>query len=98
MRIDAGNLQRASELQTVERNEARSQTREAEAAAGNDTANLASGQNRVRSLAAAVNQYPEVRQQKVIALAEKVRSGTYDANPRQTAEALMSAMAMQPAA
>jgi len=63
-----------------------------------DTSKLSSGQANVPALAAAVNQLPEIRQQKVAALAQQVRSGTYSPPPEQSAEALMSHMLVSSAA
>ena len=99
MRIDATNLPGPSQLKTAERSETRAQMRAAEGAGSSDTASLSSGQHRVESLVATVvGQYPEVRQHKVAALAEKVRNGSYDASASRTAETLMAAMVIQPAA
>jgi negative regulator of flagellin synthesis FlgM len=59
---------------------------------GNDTAELSTDQVRVQSLAAEVNQLPEVRQEKVAALSSAVREGTYNVSPEQTAEAMVAEM------
>ena len=42
------------------------------------------------ALTAAVSQFPEVRQEKVAALAEQLRAGTYDLSPQKTAEAMLA--------
>jgi len=42
------------------------------------------------ALMAAVSQFPEVRQEKVAALAEQLRAGTYDLSPQKTAEAMLA--------
>jgi len=63
-----------------------------------DVAQLSSDHVRVQALTAAVSQLPEVRQEKVAALAQLVRSGTYSVTPQQTAEALISYMNLRPAA
>ncbi len=63
-----------------------------------DTSNLSSGQADVPALSAAVNQLPEIRQEKVAALAQQVSGGTYSPPPEQSAEALMSHMLVSAAA
>jgi flagellar biosynthesis anti-sigma factor FlgM len=63
-----------------------------------DTAKLSSGQATVAALAAQVNEAPEIRQDKVSALAELVRSGNYRVTPEQTADALVAHMTLAPAA
>lgn len=94
MRIDP-NL-RAQSAQ--ESNEAASNARGGGAAAAtgselaNDTAQLSLDQARVQSLAAQVNNTPEIRQEKVAALGQVVRNGSYEVTPQQTAEAVVSEM------
>lgn len=44
------------------------------------------------ALTAAVGQVPEVRQEKIAALAEQLRNGTYETSARQTAEAMVAQM------
>lgn len=44
------------------------------------------------ALTAAVGQVPEVRQEKVAALAEQLRSGTYEVSAGRTAEAMVAQM------
>jgi len=63
-----------------------------------DTSALSSGGSNVLALAAAVNQLPDVRQDKVAALAQQVRGGTYSPQPEQSAAALMSFMLLPSAA
>lgn len=63
-----------------------------------DTSRLTSNGATVTVLAAAVSQFPEVRQAKVAALAQQVRSGSYSPSPEQSAEALMSEMQLPTAA
>lgn len=63
-----------------------------------DTTKLSSGQANVPALAAAVNQLPEIRQERVAALAQQVHGGTYTPQPERSAEALMSHMLLSSAA
>lgn len=65
---------------------------------GADVAQLSTDYARVQALAAAVSQVPEVRQDKVAALAEMVHSGIYAVTPEQTADAMLSEMAGRAAA
>jgi len=58
-----------------------------------DVARLSPDYVRAQALTAAVSQLPEVRQDKVAALTQLVRSGHYAVSPEQTAEALLSHMA-----
>jgi len=53
---------------------------------------------RAQALTTALSQLPDVRQEKVAALAAMVRSGNYAVTPEQTAEALISHMAGHAAA
>ena len=62
-----------------------------------DTANL-SGRINPQALTAALSQIADHRQDKVAALAEKVRNGSYRVDPKQTAEALISQMIVTTAA
>src|SRR5579863_3358399 len=48
-----------------------------------NAAEYSSNQSQVQALIAQVNQLPEVRQQKVEALAQAVRQGKYDVQPQQ---------------
>jgi len=57
-----------------------------------DTAKLSTSQSAVQALAAKVNDVPEVRQERVAALAGAIRDGSYQVTPEQTAEALMAHM------
>jgi flagellar biosynthesis anti-sigma factor FlgM len=49
-------------------------------------------ESRAQSLSAAAGELPEVRQERVAALAQRVSSGTYAVTAEQTAEALMAHM------
>lgn len=62
-----------------------------------DTATL-SGQDTLAALSAQVNQAPEIRQDRVVALAELVRTGNYAVTPRQTADAVIAHMTLTSAA
>lgn len=61
-----------------------------------DTAKLSTGQSAVQALAAKVNELPEVRQDRVAALASAIRNGSYQVTPEQTADALMVHMVQGP--
>lgn len=65
---------------------------------GGDTAKLSQDQGRVQELASQVNQLPEIRQDKVSALQRALENGTYGVTSGQTAEALISALQIRPAA
>jgi flagellar biosynthesis anti-sigma factor FlgM len=67
-------------------------------ARGTDTAQLSTDQARVQALAAQVNALPEIRQEKVAALGQAVRDGSYQVSPEQTADALISEMLSHSAA
>ncbi|HXZ32745.1 MAG TPA: flagellar biosynthesis anti-sigma factor FlgM [Terriglobales bacterium] len=75
---------------------ANSRLRSASAPVGNeapsDVARFSPDYVRVQTLAAAVGQLPEVRQDKVSALSEAVRGGLYAVTSEQTAAALVSHM------
>jgi flagellar biosynthesis anti-sigma factor FlgM len=60
--------------------------------AGDDNTSLSFDSTRVASLTAAVRQLPEVREEKVTALAALVRQGSYQVPTQQLAEALMNNM------
>ena len=94
----------------IDLNAAATQLRDAEqlsrgrsTAAGNseqtsaDAANLTSQQGWAMQISAGA-QFPEIRQEKVAALAQMVRNGTYAVSSEQTADALMSQMRQLPAA
>jgi flagellar biosynthesis anti-sigma factor FlgM len=57
-----------------------------------DVAKLSPDYVRAQALAAAVSELPEIRQDKVAALSEMIRSGNYAVTPEQTAEAMVSHM------
>jgi|SRR5208282_5001697 flagellar biosynthesis anti-sigma factor FlgM len=66
--------------------------------AGADTAKFSGDQGRVQELASQVNQFPEIRQDKVAALQRSMQDGSYEVTPSQSAEALISAMQIRSAA
>lgn len=67
-------------------------------ALGSDTARLSTDQARVASLAAQVNNLPEVRQQKVEALRRVIGDGSYQVTPEQTADAILAEIQIPSAA
>lgn len=63
-----------------------------------DVANPSAHYVRTHEVTAALSQLPDVRQEKVSALAEMVRSGNYAVTAEQTAEAMISHMVSRAAA
>lgn len=63
-----------------------------------DTAKFSSDCARVLALASQAAQAPGIRQQKIAQLSALVRVGNYSADAKQTAAALLSHMAGEPAA
>jgi len=63
-----------------------------------DVAKLSRDYVRAQALTESVNQVPEIRQEKVAALAQLIRNGNYAVTPEQTAAALLSHMAGRAAA
>ena len=55
-----------------------------------DTAQLSGDQVRVQALTAQAIAVPEIRQEKVTALGQAVRNGSYHVSPELTAEAVIS--------
>jgi flagellar biosynthesis anti-sigma factor FlgM len=66
--------------------------------AGADTTKLSQDAGRVQDLAAQVNQFPEIRQDKVAALQQAIKDGSYSVTAAQSAEALISAIQIRSAA
>ena len=62
-----------------------------------DQALLSLDRGKVQALEAKVMSAPEIRQERVEALRNQIQSGTYQAPPEQTAEAMLSEMAAQSA-
>lgn len=65
---------------------------------GTDTAKLSQDQGRVQDLASQVQQFPEIRQDKVAALQQAIKEGSYSVTAAQSADALISAMQIRSAA
>lgn len=63
-----------------------------------DVANPSADYVRAQALTVTLSQLPEMRQEKVAALAELVRSGNYAVSSEQTAEALMAHLSGRAAA
>lgn len=63
-----------------------------------DRAQLSTDQATIQALSAAVLQLPEIRQEKVTALAEQVQKGSYAVPAKQTGEALLTALTTSRAA
>jgi|SRR5580698_2063850 flagellar biosynthesis anti-sigma factor FlgM len=63
-----------------------------------DSAQLSTDHVKVQALSAAVLQLPEIRQEKVAALAAQVQTGNYQVGAQQTAEALLTALTTNRAA
>jgi flagellar biosynthesis anti-sigma factor FlgM len=55
-----------------------------------DPSEFLSAQSRAAVLASRVNQLPDVREEKVAAIARAVKWGTYQVTPEQTADAILS--------
>lgn len=67
-------------------------------ALGEDQAQLSGTHVQMQALTAQALQFPEIRQEKVNALRQVVRDGTYQPSPRQVADAVFAHMAAPPAA
>jgi flagellar biosynthesis anti-sigma factor FlgM len=63
-----------------------------------DSTQLSTDQVKLQALTAAVLQLPEIRQEKVAALAEQVQKGDYQVSAQQTAEALLTSLTSNRAA
>jgi flagellar biosynthesis anti-sigma factor FlgM len=59
---------------------------------GADSAQISQYQGRIQELASQVNQFPEIRQDKVAALQRAIQSGSYQVTSAQSAEAMLSAI------
>lgn len=62
------------------------------------SAKLSWDQGRIQALSEAVSQLPDIRQERIAALAQMVQSGSYTVNAEQTAEAVMAHMGDRTAA
>ncbi len=92
MRIDLGT----SLQQTLDPAGSANSTRTSSQSKATDLAaavtKLSPEYEKVQSLAASVSQVPEMRQERVAALSESIRTGNYEVSSKQTAEALLSYM------
>jgi len=90
MRIDLNGGISGSRA-TEERSQEGSRAASAAGAGGpaSDQAVLSADQGRVGALAVQVNNLPEVRSEKVAAIASAIRKQTYQVTPEQTAEAIL---------
>lgn len=89
MRIDLNSgIGQTPDLAEPSKSSRSSSTAPESGAMPSDVAKLSSDYVKVQALAAAIGELPEIRQDKVAALAESIRSGTYAVSAEQTAEAL----------
>jgi flagellar biosynthesis anti-sigma factor FlgM len=94
MRIDLNtSIGQTSNPAEATKSNLRSSSGPADSEVPADVTKLSPDYARVQALTAAVSELPEIRQDKVAALAEMIRSGNYAVNAEQTAEALVSHMA-----
>jgi anti-sigma28 factor (negative regulator of flagellin synthesis) len=98
MRIDNhGNLE-ATDVSTRSVSQPDSSSQQAVQIAAQPTTEDSTYQSAVSALVAQVNRQPEIRQEKVAALAQQVRAGTHDIAPSETAEAIFADLAPKQAA
>jgi flagellar biosynthesis anti-sigma factor FlgM len=91
MRIDLGNSLLSAESIGPGKTAVHRAQAESSGECG-DVAQLSTSRFSVAGLTAVASQLPEVRQEKVAALAAQLRAGTYDVSAKQTAEAMISQM------
>jgi len=96
MRIDLNPGIQASDSGTVSKSDPRSGP--VASHPNTDAATVSPEYMRAQALTAALSRLPDVRQDKVAALAERIRNGNYAVNPEQTAEALILHMGGRAAA
>jgi flagellar biosynthesis anti-sigma factor FlgM len=90
MRIDLfAGVPQASELKPSKADSGVSATR---AYPERDTAQLSSRSSEVENLAAQATSLPEIREDRVAALARRVKAGTYSVPAQQMAESLLTYM------
>jgi flagellar biosynthesis anti-sigma factor FlgM len=65
---------------------------------GEDQAQLSSGHLQIQALASKLLQLPEIRQEKVNALRQLVRDGSYNLRPNEVADAVFAHLLAKPAA
>ena len=93
MRIDLSNISGSADLAQPSPSSVQGRKSAANDPLGTDVAQLSSDHLKAQSLSAAVSQLPEIRQEKVAALAQSIRRGEYQVNSAQTAAALAAHMA-----
>ena len=98
MRIDLGSNLLPSEGAPSVQSGARSGEAVRSSGPESAPAQLSTDHFSAAALSAAVSQFPEVRQEKVAALAEQLRTGNYEVSAKQTAEAMVSQMRASQAA
>ena len=79
-----------SETKPVDAGQVRSKAGEGTSSLGEDRVTLSSSASDVQRLTTKLNEVPEVRTDKVKALQQKVRSGTYTVDQEKLADALVS--------
>jgi len=91
MRVDGnGGLQIAGDLTSGNRTE--SKASQIAAGRNQDQATISQQHKQVHSLVAQVSSAPEIRQEKVAAVATAIRNGSYNVSPDSTASALLEQM------
>jgi flagellar biosynthesis anti-sigma factor FlgM len=99
MRIDlSGNVGQTADAGQAGKPGSRAALGGGSAVVAVDRAQLSTDQVKIQALSAAVLQLPEIRQDKVAALAEQVKKGAYQVGAPQTAEALLTALTTNRAA
>ena len=99
MRIDvSGNVGQAADAGQAGKTGSRAALGGGNAVVAADSTQLSTDQVKIHALSTAVLQLPEIRQDKVAALAEQVRKGAYQVGAQQTAEALLTALTTNRAA
>jgi flagellar biosynthesis anti-sigma factor FlgM len=94
MRIDLNtSIGQTSDLGETSKSGRRSSSESSGGASAADVLNLSYDSASVQGLAESVGAMPEIRQEKVAALAEMIGSGNYAVTAEQTADALASYMA-----
>lgn len=94
MRVNLNNLAASESAQTAHSSGRASQS----APRGVNSESATADQLSAASLSRTVAELPEVRQEKVAALAEKLRTGEYQVSAHQTADAIVSQMRERKAA
>jgi len=92
MRIDLNSNLLPSEGTPPIRTGTRSDATATASTGGADSADPSIQSLSTAALTATASQFPEVRQEKIAALAEQLRNGAYEVSARQTAEAMVAQM------